>query len=291
MDFKNFKTCYKNFLARIPLRRFQNPDPIVSVLRLNGIIGKVGPFGSGMTLASLDKYIEKAFSSSRVKTVALVINSPGGSPVQSGMISRRIRELSDEKDIPVIAFAEDVVASGGYWLACSANEIYADENSLIGSIGVISSGFGFNQAIERLGIERRVHTVGKKKGMMDPFQPENQEDIKILKEIQKEIHESFKKRVLESRGEKLLKTKTPLFEGEIWTGKRAEALGLVDGIGDMRSVMRKIHGDRVKYRFISFRSNPIKRIFGGSNESKERMKILSALSVLEEWAVWKRFGL
>ncbi len=287
----NFKTRFKKILARIPIRRFQDPDPMVSVLRLNGIIGRAGPFGNGMTLASLEKNLEKAFSGSRVKTVALVINSPGGSPVQSAMISRRIRELSDEKDIPVIAFTEDVAASGGYWLACSADEIYADENSLIGSIGVISSGFGFNRAIERLGIERRVHTVGKKKGMMDPFQPENQEDIETLKEIQKEIHESFKKRVTESRGEKLSKTKTPLFDGEIWTGRKAETLGLVDGIGDMRSVMRKLHGDRVKYKFISFRSNPIKRIFGGSNESKERMKVISTLSVLEEWAVWKRFGL
>jgi serine protease SohB len=261
------------------------------VIRLSGIIGQVGPGRSGLTLDGLEKSIERAFSGKRVKTVALVINSPGGSPVQSAQIARRIRELAEEKDITVVAFTEDVAASGGYWLACAADEIFADANSIIGSIGVVSAGFGFTEAIERLGVERRVHTMGKRKGMLDPFMPEVPEDIARLKAIQMDIHVSFKQMVLDRRGDKLTSPDTDeLFEGDIWTGSQALSLGLVDGLGDMRPTMRDVHGEKVKFRTISAKNNPIKRLLG-SSEYRARQQVVSALSVVEEWAAWNRFGM
>ncbi len=291
MDINKIKEFIVSWVSRIPLRYFRDPDPVVSVLRLSGVIGQVGPARSGLTLEGLEKSIERAFSGSHVKTVALVINSPGGSPVQSAQIARRIRELADENDIPVVAFTEDVAASGGYWLACAADEIFADANSIIGSIGVVSAGFGFTDAIDRLGVERRVHTMGKRKGMLDPFLPEAPEDIARLKAIQMDIHESFKNMVLDRRGDKLTSPDTDeLFEGDIWTGSQAQALGLIDGLGDLRPTMCEVHGERVKFRTISAKSNPVKRLLG-SREDISRQKVLSAISVIEEWAAWNRFGM
>lgn len=291
MEISKIKEFISSWVSRIPLSYFNDPDPVVSVLRLSGVIGQVGPARSGLTLDGLEKSIERAFSGKRVKTVALVINSPGGSPVQSAQIARRIRELADEKDIPVVAFAEDVAASGGYWLACAADEIFADANSIIGSIGVVSAGFGFTEAIEKIGVERRVHTMGKRKGMLDPFLPEVPEDIARLKAIQMDIHDSFKQMVLERRGEKLTAPDADeLFEGDIWTGSQAQALGLIDGLGDLRPTMREVHGEKVKFRTVSAKSNPIKRLLG-SSEDKTRQQVFSAISVVEEWAAWKRFGM
>lgn len=291
MEISKIKEFISSWVSRIPLSYFNDPDPVVSVLRLSGVIGQVGPARSGLTLDGLGKSIERAFSGKRVKTVALVINSPGGSPVQSAQIARRIRELADEKDIPVVAFAEDVAASGGYWLACAADEIFADANSIIGSIGVVSAGFGFTEAIEKIGVERRVHTMGKRKGMLDPFLPEVPEDIARLKAIQMDIHDSFKQMVLERRGEKLTAPDADeLFEGDIWTGSQAQALGLIDGLGDLRPTMREVHGEKVKFRTVSAKSNPIKRLLG-SSEDKTRQQVFSAISVVEEWAAWKRFGM
>jgi len=291
MEISNIKEFISSWVSRIPLSYFNDPDPVVSVLRLSGVIGQVGPARSGLTLDSLEKSIERAFSGKRVKTVALVINSPGGSPVQSAQIARRIRELADEKDIPVVAFAEDVAASGGYWLACAADEIFADANSIIGSIGVVSASFGFTEAIEKIGVERRVHTMGKRKGMLDPFLPEDPEDIARLKAIQMDIHDSFKQMVLERRGEKLTAPDADeLFEGDIWTGSQAQALGLIDGLGDLRPTMREVHGEKVKFRTVSAKSNPIKRLLG-SSEDKTRQQVFSAISVVEEWSAWKRFGM
>ena len=291
MDISKIKEFISSCMARIPLSYFNDPDPVVSVIRLSGVIGQVGPGRSGLTLDGLEKSIERAFSGKRVKTVALVINSPGGSPVQSAQIARRIRELAEEKDITVVAFTEDVAASGGYWLACAADEIFADANSIIGSIGVVSAGFGFTEAIERLGVERRVHTMGKRKGMLDPFMPEVPEDIARLKAIQMDIHDSFKKMVLDRRGDKLTSPDTDeLFEGDIWTGSQALSLGLVDGLGDMRPTMRDVHGEKVKFRTISAKNNPIKRLLG-SSEDRARQQVVSALSVVEEWAAWNRFGM
>ena len=291
MEISKIKEFISSWVSRIPLSYFNDPYPVVSVLRLSGVIGQVGPARSGLTLDGLGKSIERAFSGKRVKTVALVINSPGGSPVQSAQIARRIRELADEKDIPVVAFAEDVAASGGYWLACAADEIFADANSIIGSIGVVSAGFGFTEAIEKIGVERRVHTMGKRKGMLDPFLPEVPEDIARLKAIQMDIHDSFKQMVLERRGEKLTAPDADeLFEGDVWTGSQAQALGLIDGLGDLRPTMREVHGEKVKFRTVSAKSNPIKRLLG-SSEDKTRQQVFSAISVVEEWAAWKRFGM
>tara|TARA_Y100001936_G_scaffold151579_1_gene147804 strand:- start:70 stop:936 length:867 start_codon:yes stop_codon:yes gene_type:complete len=288
MKFKNF-LC--KFFSKIPLRFFRNPRPVVSILRLSGVIGQVGPTRSGLTLENLEKSIERAFSNSRTKTVALIINSPGGSPVQSAQISRRIRELSIEKEIPVIAFTEDVAASGGYWLACSADEIFVDSNSIIGSIGVISSGFGFVKAIENLGVQRRVYSVGKRKGMLDPFLPEIPEDIEKLKLIQSDIQNSFREMVLDRRGAKLKTSDIDqLFEGDIWTGKQAVELGLVDGVADLRKKMRDIHGERVKFRNFSVKSNTIKKLFT-SREDRFRHQVLSMIAAIQEWKTWNRFGM
>jgi len=282
---------FDKFLKLLPLKRFRNPDPVVAVLRLHGVIGRMGPVGSGgLTHNGLEKTIEKAFSVKRLSAVALSINSPGGSPVQSSLIARRIRELAEEKDIPVYGFVEDVAASGGYWLACAADEIFADENSIIGSIGVISSGFGFTEAIEKLGVERRVHTSGKNKAMLDPFQPEDPKEIEKLTAIQKEIHESFKNLVKERRGERIKAGEEELFEGDIWTGRGAEAIGLIDGLGELRSVMKKRLGEKTRFRNVSQRTNPIRRLLGGG-ESRLRGQLLTGAAVLEEWSLWKRYGL
>ena len=279
------------FLKFLPLKRFRNPDPVVSVLRLHGVIGRVGPIGSGgLTQSGLEKTIEKAFSTKRLKAVALSVNSPGGSPVQSSLIAGHIRALSAEKDIPVYAFVEDVAASGGYWLACAADEIFADENSIIGSIGVISSGFGFVEAIKKIGVERRVHSAGKSKAILDPFQLEKPEEVEKLTSLQNEIHESFKNYVNDRRGEKLESESEELFEGDIWTGKSAEELGLIDGLGDLRTVMKKRLGEKTKFKLVGNKPSPFKRFLGGG-EARLYQKTLVLFSALEEWSVWKRFGL
>ena len=279
------------FLKFLPLKRFRNPDPVVSVLRLHGVIGRVGPIGpGGLTHSGLEKTIEKAFSTKRLKAVALSVNSPGGSPVQSSLIAGHIRALSTEKDIPVYAFVEDVAASGGYWLACAADEIFADENSIIGSIGVISSGFGFVEAIKKIGVERRVHSAGKSKAILDPFQLEKPEEVEKLTSLQNEIHESFKNYVKDRRGEKLKSEGKELFEGDIWTGKSAEELGLIDGLGDLRTVMKKRLGEKTKFKLVGNKPSPFKRFLGGG-EARLYQKTLVLFSALEEWSIWKRFGL
>ena len=291
MNRNDFMTILERALAHLPIKRFRDPAPVISVLRLQGIIGKVGPGNSGLTLEKLEKSIDRAFATRQLKTVVLLVNSPGGSPVQSGLIAGRIRQLAAEKDIPVVAFTEDVAASGGYWLACAADEIFADANSIIGSIGVISSGFGFHNVLARFGIERRVHTAGKRKGMLDPFQPEVPEDIVRLKSIQADMHDSFKTYVRERRGEKITAPDSELFDGDIWTGSQALALGLVDGLGDLRTVMRKLHGDRVKIRTANPSSGGFLRRWLGGGASRDEGRVMAAISVFEDWAHWKRFGL
>ena len=284
-------TRIEGWLGRLPIRRFRDPAPIVTVLRLHGVIGRVGPAGAGLTLEKLEKAIDRAFAARRLKTVALLVNSPGGSPVQSALIAGRIRQLAAEKDIPVVAFTEDVAASGGYWLSCAADEIFADANSIIGSIGVVSSGFGFPRILERLGIERRVHTAGKRKAMLDPFRAEAPEDIVRLKSIQVDMHDSFKNYVRERRGEKLAAPDSELFEGDIWTGSQALSLGLVDGLGDLRTVMRKQFGERVKLRTMNPPSGGFLRRRFGPGSARDEERISAAISVFEDWAHWKRFGL
>ena len=277
------------------LDRFRHPAPVVGVLSLSGVIGRSGPVDRGLSLSGLADSIERAFKFRRLAAVALAVNSPGGSPVQARLIAKRIRDLADEKDVPVYAFAEDVAASGGYWLALAADEIYADENSVIGSIGVVSGGFGFTELIKRMGIERRLHTSGDKKALLDPFKPEKPAEVKHLKDLMGEIHESFRSRVLERRGKRLKAKEKELFSGAFWTGTRALEMGLIDGIGDLRSVMRAKFGDRVKLKPVARRQPFLRRRFGFSGPmggaTVEGDWAGAAIAAIEERLIWNRFGL
>ncbi len=228
---------------------------VIPVVRLDGVIGSSGQFGGGgLTDCSLAPVFEKAFEMSRIKAVALIINSPGGSPTQSSLIASRIKRLSLENNVPVIAFCEDVAASGGYWLACSAEEIYADENSIVGSIGVISAGFGFHEFINRQGIERRVYTAGDDKSVLDPFRPEKKADIQKIQKIQRSIHNNFKKYVEGSRG---IKIDTEIVcTGEFWDARNALDLGLIDGIDHLEPLLKKRYGSKIRFKVVS-RKKPL----------------------------------
>jgi signal peptide peptidase SppA len=275
------------------LRRFRDPPPVVSVLSLSGIIGRLGALKKGLSLAGQAALIERAFKARRLAAVALAINSPGGSPVQAALIAGRIRALADEKGVPVFAFAEDVAASGGYWLALAADEIYADENSIIGSIGVISAGFGFPGLLERIGVERRLHTAGARKGMLDPFLEEKSADVKRLKSLQADIHESFKDQVRERRAGKLKAPEKDLFSGEFWTGRRALELGLIDGLGDLRGIMRERFGERVKLRLVGGGRRLFRLPFATTDVPRGEPGEWTAgvLAAVEERLLWNRFGL
>ena len=271
--------------------------PRVTVLRLTGVIG--GGLGrGGLTLHGVAKQLERAFEPSRLAAVALVINSPGGSPVQSALIARRIRELADDKKVPVLAFVEDIAASGGYWLACAADEIFADQNSVVGSIGVISAGFGFQDLIARHGIERRVHVTGERKMMLDPFRPENPEDVERLKTIQSEVYESFREMVRLRRGDRLREDDDGIFSGEIWLGRRAVELGLIDGLGELTTLIRARFGRKVDLREIEEERGWLARTlsFGAAStapdpEARVAGAITGALAALEERSWWARYGL
>ncbi|MDX1574678.1 MAG: S49 family peptidase [Kiloniellales bacterium] len=283
-----------SLLRRLPLRRFREPPPLVNVLRLSGVIGGLGRFRRGLNLASQAQLIERAFKTPRLSAVALAINSPGGSPVQSALIGDRIRALAEEKEVPVIAFAEDVAASGGYWLACAADEIYAHESSIVGSIGVISAGFGFPELLSRIGVERRVHTAGERKAMLDPFRAEVPEDVERLKTIQTDIHDGFKDYVRARRGDRLKGEEEDLFSGEFWTGRRALALGLVDGLGELRQVMRARFGEKVRLRVIDGprRLRLPLGFAGGRLAGPDLAASAHALvEAAEERALWSRYGL
>jgi signal peptide peptidase SppA len=287
----------RSLLARLPIARFKNPPPVVGVLRLSGIIGGFGPLRSGMTLAGLETAIERAFKLPRLEAVALAVNSPGGSPAQSDLICRRIRDLAEEKEVRVFAFCEDVAASGGYWLACAGDEIYARETSIVGSIGVISAGFGFPELLQRWGVERRIHTAGDQKSMLDPFQAEKPKDVARLKGIQKDLHESFQALVRERRGERLKGGDKALFGGEFWTGRKAAELGLVDGIGELRQVMRARYGDKVVLKRLDGARPRWRRRFGLAGQAVPRLApepqdwVTGLLAAVEERALWSRFGL
>lgn len=262
--------------------------PIVAVVRLTGVIGSFGAWRGGLSLAALAPTLERAFSLGGIKAVALAVNSPGGSPVQSSLIAKRIRALATEKKLPVFAFAEDVAASGGYWLATAGDEIFADESSVIGSIGVISAGFGFQDLLQRVGVERRIHTAGLRKSMLDPFRPETTEDVGRLEALQREIHDSFKAQVRGSRAARLKGDDETLFSGEFWTGRRALELGLIDGIGDLRSVMRARFGEKVRLRAIGAPTGWLRRRLGLATGDEWARGLLAAA---EERALWARFGL
>ena len=286
-------------LRRLVPKRFRKTGPIVSVVRMEGVIasGRAGFRSSQINMQSLAAPLERAFKIPDVSAVVLLINSPGGSPVQSSLIAKRVRALADEKDVPVFAFAEDVAASGGYWLACAADEIYADASSIVGSIGVIFAGFGFQELIQRYGIERRVYTAGNHKGSLDPFQPENADDVVRLKTAQAGIHESFKELVRTRRLDKLKAPEEELFTGEFWTGVQARDLGLIDGIGDLRSVMRERFGEKVRFNVIAPRRSWLKDRFGlGSRLAPGSFSggdawIEAAIGAVEERLIWSRFGL
>ena len=286
-----------------PFGRFRRRAPVVPVLRLSGVIGQAGALRRGLTLQSLAGSIEKAFGMPGVCAVALAVNSPGGSPVQSALIGRRIRDLSAEKNVPVYAFVEDVAASGGYWLACAADEIYVDESSIVGSIGVVSAGFGFHELIEKHGIERRVHTAGERKMILDPFKPEQPEDVAALKELQTDIHQAFKAMVRKRRAGKLKAEDSELFEGAFWSGAKCVEYGLVDGLGHLRPTLRAKFGPRVRLRAVTPQIGWLRRRFGfqGSAPPADAFDDLVArlsprlvddlLSAVEERALWQRFGL
>ncbi len=289
----------RSLLAHLPIARFRDPPPVVGVLRLGGIIGGLGPFRSGMTLAALEPVIERAFKLPRLEAVALSINSPGGSAAQSDLICRRIRDLAAEKGVPVFAFCEDVAASGGYWLACAADEIYARETSIIGSIGVISAGFGFAELLQRWGVERRLHTAGDKKSLLDPFQAEKPKDVARLKGIQKELHEAFQDLVRERRGPRLKGGDKTLFSGEFWTGTKAVELGLIDGIGELRQTLRARYGDKVALKRVDGERPWWRRRLGFAGRQGGPLAgppgpedwVAGLLAAVEERAHWSRFGL
>jgi len=225
---------------------FIKAPPRVAVVRLSGMIATGGRPGSNLNDAGVAHVLERAFSRGRPNAVALVINSPGGSPVQSSLIGARIRRLADDKNLPVFAFVEDVAASGGYWLASAADEIWIDAMSVVGSIGVISASFGAHEFIERYGIERRVHTAGKSKSLLDPFRPEKAEDVQRLERILDQLHSTFIGHVTERRDGKLA-TDTDLFNGDIWVGAEAVSLGLADGVGHLVPKMKERFGEAVKF--------------------------------------------
>ncbi|MDS9467032.1 S49 family peptidase [Paracoccus sp. MBLB3053] len=239
---------------------FLNRPATVAVIRLQGVIGASGrTTGAGMSDAALAPLLERAFKRRKPVAVALALNSPGGSPVQSSLIGARIRRLSEEHEVPVHAFVEDVAASGGYWLASAADYIWADESSVLGSIGVISAGFGFSDLIQRYGIERRVHTAGQSKSLLDPFRPEKPEDVERLNRILLPIHEAFKDQIRSRRGGRLPQD-LDLFTGDIWTGREAVSLGLADGIAHLVPKMRELYGKKVRFQTYGQRSSLLRRL-------------------------------
>jgi len=267
--------------------RLARARPTVSVLRLAGVIGPLVPLRGGLSGHELAGPIERAFAGRGLVAVALVINSPGGSPVQSALIQQRIRVLAEERAIPVLAFVEDVAASGGYWLALAADEIFVDANSIVGSIGVITSGFGFDQAIGRLGIQRRLYTAGERKSLLDSFSPERPDDVGRLKRLQADIHDNFKALVRARRGARLKGDEADLFSGEAWLGQRALELGLVDGIGDLRATLRARFGKRVRLRPVPTQRRTWRRRLGLIDADLPG-DLLSGLEARQHWA---RFGL
>ena len=269
---------------------FKSKSSVINVVRLNGVIASGSKFlgSSNLSLESLEKQIERAFSGKKIAGVALLINSPGGSPVQSALISERIIELSKKNNIPVFAFVEDVAASGGYWLACAADEIFVMPASIVGSIGVISAGFGFVEVIKKIGVERRVFSKGENKGMLDPFQPQNSDDVKVITDLQEEIHQQFKDWVSSRRGNRLnidVVKKEGIFEAKIFSGTKACEFGLADSIGELKQVMRERFNEKVVFKEISGRKKLGQRL-GLSSSSYSRI-----IEHIEERIAFAKFGL
>jgi serine protease SohB len=275
--------------------RFRSDIPVVPVMRLSGVIGVATPLRPGLLLSTAAKTLERAFSVPNARAVTIIINSPGGSPSQSHLIYRRIRDLAAEKKIPVIAFVEDVGASGGYMLACAADEIICDQFSIVGSIGVVGGSFGFAKLMDKLGVERRLYTSGEHKAMLDPFLPEEPGDVKRIKAIQKDIHDRFIALVKERRAGKLKGPDKTLFSGEFWTAPKAIELGLADSIGDLRSVLRARYGEKVRTLLISAERSFFGRKLQGVGWAQalagETAFADDVVSALETRALWARYGL
>jgi serine protease SohB len=278
-------------------RRLRGGAAVVPVVRLAGVIGFSTPLRPGLTISSVARSLERAFSVRKAAAVALSINSPGGSAVQSHLIHQRIRQLAEEHERPVIAFVEDVAASGGYMIACAADEIVCDSSSIVGSIGVVGGTFGFNRLLERLGIERRLYTAGERKVTLDPFLPEKAEDVERLKAIQQDIHEGFIALVKGRRGAALAGPESDLFTGEYWTGRKALELGLVDQIGDLRATLRQRYGDNVVTPLVSAERGLFGRRLPGIDASRLAPAwsgvgfAEEVVSALEARALWARYGL
>ena len=265
---------------------FFKKKKIISHIKLTGVIGNAGKFKQGIDFSGQEEIIEKAFSLKKAKCVAISINSPGGSPVQSHLIYNFIRSLAKKNKKKVIVFAEDVAASGGYLIACAGDEIFANSSSIIGSIGVIYSSFGFTELIKKIGVERRVHTAGKNKSTLDPFLEEKNEDIERLKKIQLDLHQDFINVVENSRGSKLQKKEIELFSGEFWSGKKAQQLGLIDGIGDANQILKEKYGEDIIIKKFEKSKSWLSRKLSTSNDQLDKLA-----NILDERSVWQRYGL
>ncbi len=264
----------------------------IAVVNLSGVIGKGGKIEQGINIENVNPLLEKAFETKSLKAVAINVNSPGGSPVQSELIYQRIKELSLEKKIPVFTFAQDVAASGGYFILCAGEEMFAHSASIIGSIGVISAGFGFEELIKKIGVERRIYAQGKNKAVLDPFSAENPESIKILKSAQQDVYKSFKDLVRSVRKDKLKESDETLFNGAFWSGKKACDLGLVDAIADMRSVMKNKFGDKVKFINIEPKKKGfIKELLASKVGEFNSNLAGNLIDKIEEKGIWGKFGL
>jgi len=286
-----------DFIRPILPKKFRNKPVIIPTVRLSGVIMFSQGYRSGLSLAAVAGVLKKAFSHKEAPAVALVVNSPGGSPVQSNLIYKRIRALAEENDKKVIVAVEDVAASGGYMIALAGDEIIADPSSIVGSIGVVSAGFGFTGLIEKLGIDRRVYTAGKNKMILDPFQPEKKSDIDYLKTIQLEVHETFVDLVKSRRGDVISADEEEVFSGRFWTGETGQSLGLVDRIGDLRSIVKERYGENAKLKVIGAGGGFLRRQPAGGVSFDMRADAIGAgfadrlIAQIEERALWARFGL
>src|SRR3982075_4468214 len=277
--------------------RWRRGAAVVPVVRLSGLIGAVTPLRPGMSLAGVARTLERAFGTKNAKAVALVINSPGGSPVQSRQIYLRIRALAAEKKLPVLVFVEDVAASGGYMIACAGDEIFCDPSSILGSIGGVGGAFGFQELIKKIGVERRLYTAGAHKAMLDPFLPENPDDVARVKALQREIHAIFIALVKGARGNRLKGADDVLFTGEYWAGETSVSLGLADAIGDLRSTLRARYGDKVLMPVIAPPTGLLAGLMGRKSGAGTAVALdgLAGLpdeliSALETRAIWTKFG-
>lgn len=288
MTKKKKKYCPKTIFCKL-IKKILSQEDKIAVVNLQGVIGNVSKLDKGINIDNVNPLLEKAFKD-KYKAVAINVNSPGGSPVQSELIFQRIRELSQDKNIPVFTFAQDVAASGGYFILCAGDEIYAHDSSIIGSIGVISASFGFEEAIKKIGVERRIYSEGKNKAVLDPFSPEDPENIKILKSVQKDIFANFKNIVKTARGKKLKKADSAIFTGAFWSGTESKKIGLIDDISNMRDIMKKKFGQKVEFIEIKNKKKGLlKDLIASKIENFSGDMVDNIFDKIEEKSSWNRF--